>query len=461
MDEQADLLRVGDGLTANARDLEAELGWLARVLEARLAAYFGSGPPGPAPLSIQPPNLDGSASPYARRLRELGVPPPLRLVVLLALVPHVRPQLLDVLWNRNEATQRGFSEFGGAHSAQHGGFLPTGETAVFLLAGDDLAARFEAMRAFDGDGLLARSDLVRLGPAPAGDPALSGVLTLSADGLGRFTSGIERQPCFGPEFPARLVRTRQDWDDLVLPAAALDQLDEIRQWILHGQELLDGWGMSRTLRPGFASLFHGPPGTGKTLSACLLGKHCGGRDVYRVDLSLVVSKWVGETSQNLGRIFDMAEHRGWLLFFDEADALFGRRSRADDGGSQARWANQEVSFLLQRIEDFDGVVILASNMKNNIDDAFLRRFQSIVYFPMPRAKERLRIWSGAFPPKARLDPEIDLGRLAEKHEMSGGTIVNVSRYASLMALSRGADTVRLADLEEGIRRERLKEGFPC
>jgi SpoVK/Ycf46/Vps4 family AAA+-type ATPase len=149
------------------------------------------------------------------------------------------------------------------------------------------------------------------------------------------------------------------------------------------------------------------------------------------------------------------------LFFDEADALFGRRARLDDGGSQARWANQEISFLLQRVEAFDGVVILASNLKNNIDDAFLRRFQSMVYFPMPRASERLRMWLNSFPRKARLDVDIDLGRLAEKHEMSGGTIMNVARYASLMTLSRGANTIQLGDLEEGIRRERLKEGFPC
>jgi hypothetical protein len=461
MDEQTDLLRVADGLTANARDLEADLGWLGRVLEARLNAYFAPEAPGPAPLSISPPDLGASHSPYAEFLQEFEVAPQLRLIILLALAPHVRPQLLDVLWTRNEATQRTFSEFGGAPSAQQTGFLPTGETAAFLLAGDQLAARFEAMRLFDGDRFLARRDVVRLGPVPSGEPPLNGLLIVSRDCLHRFTTGAERSPSLSAEFPARLVETRQCWDDLVLPSASLEQLDEIRQWIQHGPALLQDWEMGQKLGPGYASLFYGPPGTGKTLSACLLGKYCGGRDVYKVDLSLVVSKWVGETSQNLGRVFDMAEHRKWLLFFDEADALFGRRARLDDSGSQTRWANQEISFLLQRIESFDGVVILASNLKNNIDDAFLRRFQSMVYFPMPRAPERLRMWQNAFPRKARLDVDVDLGRLAEKHEMSGGTIMNVARYASLMTLSRGAETIQLDDLEEGIRRERLKEGFPC
>ena len=152
----------------------------------------------------------------------------------------------------------------------------------------------------------------------------------------------------------------------------------------------------------------------------------------------------------------MAEHRNWILFFDEADALFGKRTRVDD--SHDRYANQEISFLLQRIEDFNGVVILASNLKTNIDDAFLRRFQSVVYFPMPKPTERLRIWKNAFSPKAVLEEKIDLGRIAEKYDISGGTIMNVVRYSSLKALSRNEATVLLEDMEEGIRRELLKEG---
>src|SRR4029077_7397773 len=163
--------------------------------------------------------------------------------------------------------------------------------------------------------------------------------------------------------------------------STLTELDEIKQWVLHGSTLLHGWNMRHKLQPGFTSLFYGHPGTGKTLSACLLGKHCG-CDVYKIDLSLIVSKYIGETEKNLGRIFDVAEHKGWILFFDEADALFGKRTRVSD--SHDRFANQEISFLLQRIEEFDGVVILASNIKENIDDAFVRRFHSVVHFPMPK-----------------------------------------------------------------------------
>ena len=441
-------------MMANARDLEQDLDWFAGILAARLDSYFRPDDCPPGPIHIEPPDLTSSDSPYATFLRHHLVSQPLRLVLLLALVPHLRPQLLDPLWRRNEATGRGYTEFGGMQGVSHGGFVPTGETAAFLLAGDDLAARFATQRLFDGDQFLARLGVLSLGPPAPGEPPLSGTLVLSREYLDRFTTGAARRPIFGADFPARLVDTSLDWDQLVLPESTLDQLDDIRQWVLYGETLLRDWGMARTLRPGFTCLFHGPPGTGKTLSACMLGKHCG-CDVYRVDLSLILSKYIGETEKNLSRVFDFAEHRRWILFFDEADALFGKRTRVAD--SHDRYANQEISYLLQRIEDFDGVVILASNMKANIDDAFVRRFQSVVHFPMPRPAERLRIWRDALPPTVEL-AQLDLPTLADKYELSGGTITNVIRYASLKALARGARALLPDDVEEGIRRELLKEG---
>ena len=187
------------------------------------------------------------------------------------------------------------------------------------------------------------------------------------------------------------------------------QIEEIETWLQHGETLMDDWGMAAKLRPGYRSLFYGPPGTGKTMTACLLGKSTG-RDVYRVDLSLVVSKYIGETEKNLARVFDQAQHKGWILFFDEADALFGKRTETKD--AHDRYANQEVSFLLQRIETFDGIAILASNQRENLDDAFTRRFESIIYFPMPRPEERLRLWQQGFSPKAKLDENLDLERIA-------------------------------------------------
>jgi hypothetical protein len=447
---------LADALTANADDLETDLEWFSRVLAARLASHFRSSDGDRvAPLDIAPPVLRPTHSEYARFVCENRLPPSVRLVVLLALIPHVRPQLLDVLWSRNDATQRGFTEFGGMQGLTHGGFIPTGETAVFLLAGTDLDARFSMSRMFDAGAFFASDHVVRLSAVPPHEPPLSGALALSQELVHRFTIGAELKPAFGADFPARPIHTTLDWEHLVLPDTTLEQLEELKRWIRHGGALLDDWSMRDKLRPGFVSLFHGAPGTGKTLSASLIGKHCG-CEVYKLDLSMIVSKYIGDTEKNLARVFDQAEHKRWILFFDEADALFGSRTRIGD--ARDRYANQEVSFLLQRVEDFSGVVILASNLKANIDDAFMRRFQSVVYFPMPGPRERLRIWRDAFSSKARLEPEIDLAALAERFELSGGTIMNVVRYASLMALARGADVILNDDLAAGIRQELLKEG---
>jgi hypothetical protein len=449
--------RFGDALIANGRNLEADLEWLAQLLERRLALYFAadsSSPSLPAE-DTPPPALTAESSSYARFIVQHRLTPPERAVLLLALAPHLRPQLLDVLWTRNEATQRSFAEFGGVLNTGQAAFLPTGETAVFLLAGDDLSARLTAARLLDADHQLARLDVLQLATVPPYESALSGALQLSRHFLGLITRGRATLPTFDQHFPARRVQTSLTWDDLVLPHSTLEQLEEIRSWLLHGWKLLHDWGMSSRIRPGYTSLFYGPSGTGKTLSACLLGKLCD-REVFKIDLSMVVSKYIGETEKNLARVFDQAEHRGWILFFDEADALFGKRTPVES--SHDRYANQEVSFLLQRIEDFDGVVILASNLRHNIDDAFLRRFQSVVQFPLPRAAERLRIWRETFPQQARLAPELDLTRLAERHELSGGTIVNVARYAVLRALARGQEVILADDVDEGVRRELHKEG---
>jgi len=191
------------------------------------------------------------------------------------------------------------------------------------------------------------------------------------------------------------------------------------------------------------------------MTACLLGKSFG-RDVYKVDLSLIVSKYIGETEKNLAKVFDQAQHKGWILFFDEADALFGKRSETKD--AHDRYANQQISFLLQRIETFDGIAILASNRRENIDEAFARRFESIIYFPMPRPEERLRLWRQGFSPQAQLEEALDLERIAGEHTLTGGSIMNAIRYASLQTLKGGSTVIAREDVMQGIRREYAKEG---
>lgn len=445
---------MAERLNATARDLEADLGWLAELLQHRLDTYFAEKPANPPlPDAHLPPQLDDSASPYAEFLRHQSLTAEERALLLLALAPLLRPQLLDVLWARNSANQRGYSEFGGVQNSASGHFIPTGETACFLLAGDALAERLRVIHRLTHSEALLAGDVLQPLHAPPGESMLAGRLQPASAVLalcGLDTPGSELDAS-----PAQRVTTGLDWTDLVLPPATLAQLEEVRDWLTHGETLLHTLGMASRMRPGYTCLFYGPPGTGKTLSASLLGKLCE-REVHRVDLSMVVSKYIGETEKNLARVFDLAEQRGWILFFDEADALFGQRTRVDS--AHDRYANQEVSYLLQRIEDFPGVVILSSNLRGNIDDAFTRRFQSVIAFPMPQAEERYRLWSESLPALLERDGELDFGRIAERHEISGGTIINVIRYAALRSLVRGDRRFLAEDVDNGLRRELLKEG---
>jgi hypothetical protein len=356
---------------------------------------------------------------------------------------------------KNKTFDRGFTEFGGIKGQNHGGFLPTGETVSFIVAANDMEKRFSLMELFGVDHFFHTSGILKLSPPPTEEPFLSSVLSISPEYLSYFTLGISHKPDFSIHFPAKRIYTGMDWEDLVLDEHTMEGIMEIRDWLEFGDTLMNEWGMHKKLKPGFRSLFYGPPGTGKTLTASLLGKFSG-LDVYRIDLSMIVSKFIGETEKNLANVFDQAEHKSWILFFDEADALFGKRTQTSS--SNDRYANQEISYLLQRIEDFPGVVILATNLRANIDDAFSRRFQSMISFPIPGPEQRLQLWQQAFSEKSRLEDCINLKEIATKYEMTGGAMINVSRYSSLMALKRGNNIILKKDIMAGIRKEYGKEG---
>jgi ATPase family associated with various cellular activities (AAA) len=442
-----------DAIDANAAALDAEFGWLEDVLKERIASSFG-GPPTTKSVLAIPPALD-LASALGQLVARFGLDISERLVLALALAPHLRPQLLDPLLLRNPATDRGFTEFGGRKGSAHTGFLPTGETAALLVAGNDLSLRTQLRKLFDPSHILAREALVRIDHDAAGEPVLSGMLTMTDDTVSLLTAGIRPKPDFSNGFPAHRLTTQLGWDDLVLGDEVRADIETIRGWIVHGETIMTEWDMGRVLKLGYRSLFYGPPGTGKTLTATLIGQACN-KDVYRIDLSMMVSKYIGETEKNLARVFDRAEHGEWILFFDEADALFGKRTATSS--SNDRHANQEVSYLLQRVEDFPGHVILATNLKGNIDDAFARRFQSMVHFPMPDARQRLALWRGILRSAERIDDDVSLPELAERHELSGGAIANIVRFAAISALSAERSALSAADLRLGIVKELRKEG---
>jgi len=440
---------------ANAATLEKEIAWFKAVLAARCDIYFRREGAMDDIRKLLPPDITAEPSEYARLVQEYGMGFDERLVIILALLPHIQPHVLDTFLLNNQDTARGFTEFGGWKGKGHSGFLPTCETAVFILAGESLAKRFEVMRLFQTDHYLSKQQIIRIEHTASGEPFLSAMLLMTVEYLNRLTLGRRDKPDYGTNFPAKLITTSLTWNDLVLNSEVMDEIENINTWLQHSQTILQQWNLGRNIKPGYRALFYGPPGTGKTLTATLIGSSIG-IDVYRIDLSMVVSKYIGETEKNLANVFDQAINKNWILFFDEADALFGKRTQTSS--SNDRYANQEISYLLQRVEDYPGVVILATNLKANIDDAFARRFQTSVHFAMPDADQRLRLWQGMFSNSRLLSSGADLVKLAENYELSGGAITNAVRYAAIQAIRMKRDEIFQDDLIKGVIKELLKEG---
>ena len=439
----------------NATDLLKEIEWFGNVLETRIKLYQSQACDYTNIQQVTPPDYTDAESVFAEFLTFYHLSFDERIILILALAPHVCPQMLDIFFSRNAGTDRGYTEYGGVKGTAHSGFLPTGETALFILAGHDMGKRFKAQQLFDTDHIFSQHQIVYLAPAVSNEPLFSSQLLMNEEYVDFFTGGQLRKPVFGMDFPAKRIQTTLAWSDLVLDRHTMEQLDEIKIWLEQGSRLMNEWEMSKRLKPGYKALFHGAPGTGKTLTAALFGK-LANLDVYRVDLSMVISKYIGETEKNLEKVFKKAEHKNWILFFDEADALFGKRTSISD--AHDKYANQEIAYLLQRLEDYNGLVILSSNMRSNVDEAFGRRLQSIIHFPMPKATERANLWLQSFSTHAVLSSDIDMNYIAEKFELAGGSIINVVQYASLMALHRNENIIHYKDILEGIRKELRKEG---
>ena len=441
----------------NRSFLENEIDWMAAVLNHRLKLYFNQeGAAGPVYQHNPPvPEQHVTGDRYADFVIRHGMDFDDRLCLVLSLVPIIRPQLLDCLQVKNSDTDQRFVEFGCARGTHYHGLIPTIETLVFLLAGDDIPLRIGALARFSHAHFLFRMKYLLLEAPPWPDPPTSAVLAPSDELVELLIKGKDFTPEFSSAFPAQILTTNQNWNDLVLDHEMMEQINEIRIWVEYGERVLSEWGLGSRVKPGFKCLFYGPSGTGKTFTTMLLGKDTG-KLVFRVDLSMVVSKYIGETEKNLSRIFDAAERLNVILFFDEADALFGKRTEVKD--AHDRYANMETSYLLQRIEEYNGLVILASNLKSNIDDAFARRFQAVVHFTIPNPEQRKQIWQNTFSPSTRNEAKINLEEIAAKYEISGGAILNVVRYCSMMAMSRQSNIILYNDLVNGIRKEFRKEG---
>jgi SpoVK/Ycf46/Vps4 family AAA+-type ATPase len=252
------------------------------------------------------------------------------------------------------------------------------------------------------------------------------------------------------------IVTLATWEDLILPELQMGMLRQLAAQSRHRMKVYEEWGFAARGRRGLglSALFSGPSGTGKTLAAEVIATELG-LDLYRIDLSAVVSKYIGETEKNLKQVFDAAESGGVLLLFDEADALFGKRAEVKD--SHDRYANIEVGYLLQRMESFQGLAILTTNVKSTLDKAFQRRLRFTIDFPFPDAGQRAAIWTRAFPeqvPRADLDPS----RLATLN-MAGGNIRNIAINAAFLAAEEGT-AVRMPHILQATRLEAAKVERP-
>jgi hypothetical protein len=269
-------------------------------------------------------------------------------------------------------------------------------------------------------------------------------------------AGARAQNAAGLERLARRIEPAAGWDDLVLPTGVEGQLHELTARARHRDKVVGEWGMGggNSRRLGITALFAGDSGTGKTLSAEVVAGDLG-FDLYVIDLSTVVDKYIGETEKNLDRIFTEADRVNGVLLFDEADALFGKRSEVKD--ARDRYANVEVAYLLQRMESFDGIAILTTNLRANVDEAFIRRLDAIVDFPLPEEDHRRRLWERNLPPAVPRVGDVDLAFLARRFKLSGGDIRNICVAAAYLAAADDRP-LSMADLIRATEREYRKLG---
>ena len=332
---------------ANASHIEADLNWLSSLIDLRMKELTHA-PEDSGFLAVAPPLHNSMPSHYSSLIQEYNLVVEERLLLILALAPYINPNVLDKLLLKDQPADKISPLVGGMQSRYGRLFLPTIETFFFLAAGNDLQKRFMLMHLFEQEARLFKGRLLDFSETKEEVVFNTRLIVPTKECLTWCTTGTRYIPPFNNEFPAKEISTSLEWGDLILAPSTKSRLQELLHWLQFKNELYQS-EYGKHLKPGYRVLFYGSPGTGKSLTASLLGKLTG-VPVFRIDLSKIVSKFIGETEKNLARVFDKAEHSDWILFFDEADALFG--SRTQTSSSNDRYANQEVSYLLQRIEEY-------------------------------------------------------------------------------------------------------------
>ena len=431
-------------MTAAAAPPVAELRSALEALEAVIAIRLEERRGGPTarrlglegPEGIPPVTHYRGAGPLAEVIATGGLTAAEALVLVAAVAPQV-DEKFDALYGRltDRPDARGL----------------TGEVARTLVA-RTFPGRLAATALLSSSAPLVASGLVSLDPP--GD--LSGRLTPEPT-LVKWLLGLPPDtPSASANFPARQLTTVHTLDDVVLAGPARRRIGELQDRIAHRDLVVDTWGFGRhhDNTSGLIALFHGPPGTGKTMTAAALARSTG-IAAYMVDLSALVSKYIGETEKSLAKVFDRAVRERCILVFDEADAVFGKRTEVSD--SHDRYANQEVSYLLSRIEQHPGIVVLTTNLLANIDEAFQRRIHVMVEFPEPGPGERSRLWRAVLPRDLPVDDAVDLDGLAQRFPLSGAQIRDAGLEAAYLAAADGR-VVTQEYLLAGVQRQFEKAG---
>ena len=434
----------------NAFTFNNEMIWLSNKIDHRLDLFFKSDTP--KLEEVMPPEIKDDPSNYANFIRTYCTDDVERIIIVMALAHYFKPELFDRFLIKNKVLGKNFTEFGGKTSDKTENiFLPTLRTVAFILFGDQIPDYFRLQFYFDDNHFFKIQNAVMLNKE--NHSFLDATLVLGREFLQNVTNGNEYKPNYSTEFPANLITTDLDWEDLVLESYIFDEIDIVNTWLNNRDQISQNKLLSKKINKGYKCLFYGPPGTGKTLSATLLGKK-NNLDVFRVDLSQVVSKYIGETEKNLASIFDIAENKNWILFFDEAESLFSKRTAVND--AKDKFANQETAYLLQRVENYNGLIILATNLKPNIDLAFSRRLQSVINYAIPNHTQRKALWTNALNGIADLS-ETEIEKVSKTYKISGGSIKNVIQYAWLKS-KVGNTSITLENIMIGIRRELAKDG---
>ena len=429
-------------------DLSKDLEWLRNCIRLRVSITQGENH---NDTFVQPPSSEESDSMYADFVVKNKLRPEERLLLILALSLHLDPNIIN-LFTEDENVYRCARLYRPPSGMS---VLPTGETFLYIAAGDDLEKRVRCYSLFDTAHLFYKQSVIELGEVTKGESIYNGIISITQTFRDLFIYNAHGKPRFSPDFPAHLLTTRLEWNDMVLMPRTRESIEEVQAYLEHYSTMVNELGMAKHARAGCRILFYGDPGTGKTLAASLLGKHLG-KDVYRVDISAVTSKYIGESTKRLDSLFNTAESKGWIIFIDEGDALLGQRKSTENENNSSHYANQDVAFLLQRIENYDGIIIVATNLKNNLDRAFLRRFQGMVRFHAPDEAGQLRLWQENISSGCPLDSSIDLQKIIRQHPLTPASIVNVIFRTTVLALKRKTNIINADDLLTCIKDEELR-----